>query len=163
MSVQPGPVGLGEGIHDQNPMVVGVGQQELARFRDRNASRFTQAQADRILTRHARFLVPHGPGFKVEETHRTIVAVGNNQPVKLAEFIDAIEKSLGKKARKTLLPLQPGDVADTFADSSKLAQTLGYQPSTSVQKGVKRFVEWYQGDYQKLVRGRKQSSTEEVA
>jgi len=80
-----------------------------------------------------------------------IFNIGNNQPMKLGEYIEAIEDALGKKAHKTLLPLQPGDVPDTYADSSKLTQTLGYQPSTSVRDGVKQFVEWYQGDYQKLV------------
>jgi UDP-glucuronate 4-epimerase len=79
-----------------------------------------------------------------------IFNIGNNQPVQLGEYIEAIEESLGKKARKTLLPLQSGDVPDTYADSSKLAQTLGYQPSTSVREGVKRFVEWYQKHYSEL-------------
>jgi UDP-glucuronate 4-epimerase len=87
-----------------------------------------------------------------------IFNIGNNQPVKLGEYIEAIEETLGKKARKNLLPLQPGDVPDTYANSSKLAQNLGYQPSTSVREGVKRFVEWYLNNHQTLANGRKASS-----
>ena len=70
--------------------------------------------------------------------------------MELGEYINAIEEALGKKANKNLLPLQPGDVPDTYADSSKQVQTLGYQPSTSVRGGVKRFVEWYQENYSEL-------------
>jgi UDP-glucuronate 4-epimerase len=79
-----------------------------------------------------------------------IFNIGNNQPVKLGEYIEAIEEALGKKAIKTLLPLQPGDVPDTYADSTKLTQILGYKPSTSVKKGVKKFVEWYQENNSEL-------------
>ena len=79
-----------------------------------------------------------------------IFNIGNNQLVKLGEYIDAIEESLGKKAIKNLLPLQPGDVPETYADSSKLSKTLGYQPSTSVKEGVKRFTDWYQKIYTEL-------------
>ena len=77
-----------------------------------------------------------------------IFNIGNNQPVKLGEYIEAIEQALGKKAFKKLLPLQPGDVQDTYADSSKLSQTLGYKPSTPVREGVEKFVEWYIKDSQ---------------
>lgn len=73
--------------------------------------------------------------------------IGNNDPVKLGSYIEAIENALGKKAIKEYLPLQPGDVPDTLADSSELQQQYGYQPKTSVDEGVKRFVAWYRSFY----------------
>ena len=76
-----------------------------------------------------------------------IYNIGNNAPVKLSEFIKAIEEALGKKAIKDLLPLQPGDVPDTFADSSELEKATGYKPATSVKEGVTNFVKWYKGFY----------------
>ena len=79
-----------------------------------------------------------------------IFNIGNNQPVKLGEYIEAIEEALDKKALKKILPLQPGDVPDTYADSSKLAQNLGYQPSTPLKEGVKQFVEWFLNDFQSM-------------
>lgn len=69
--------------------------------------------------------------------------IGNNNPVKLSAYIGAIEKALGKKAIKNLLPLQLGDVPDTYADSSKLEDATNYKPSMPVEEGVARFVEWY--------------------
>lgn len=76
-----------------------------------------------------------------------IFNIGNNNPVKLIEYIHAIEKALGKEAILELLPLQPGDVQDTFADSSALEQMVGYKPSVSVDDGVKQFVDWYRDFY----------------
>lgn len=76
-----------------------------------------------------------------------IFNIGNNSPVKLIEYIRAIEKAVGKEAILDLLPLQPGDVPDTFADSSALEKTVGYKPSVSVEDGVKQFVDWYQEFY----------------
>lgn len=77
-----------------------------------------------------------------------IFNIGNNNPVKLIEYIQAIEKALGKKAILELLPLQPGDVPDTFADSTALEQSIGYKPSVSVEDGVQQFVDWYRNFYQ---------------
>lgn len=77
-----------------------------------------------------------------------IFNIGNNNPVKLIEYIHAIEKALGKEAILELLPLQPGDVPDTFADSSALEKMVGYKPSVSVDDGVKQFVDWYRDFYQ---------------
>ena len=77
-----------------------------------------------------------------------IFNIGNNNPVKLIEYIHAIEKALGKKAILELLPLQPGDVPDTFADSTALEQSIGYKPSVSVKDGVQQFVDWYRNFYQ---------------
>ena len=71
--------------------------------------------------------------------------IGNSNPVNLMEFIEAIEESLGKKAIKEFLPMQPGDVPATWADTSDLENDLGYKPNTPVKEGVKRFVEWYRG------------------
>lgn len=72
-----------------------------------------------------------------------IFNIGNNKPVKLAAYVEALENALGRKAIVELLPLQAGDVPDTFADTSALQQAVGYRPGTSVSEGVGRFVEWY--------------------
>jgi UDP-glucuronate 4-epimerase len=71
--------------------------------------------------------------------------IGNNQPVELMHYIEVLEQCLGKSAEKRLLPLQPGDVPDTYADVADLVADLGYQPATSVEDGVGRFVDWYRG------------------
>lgn len=76
-----------------------------------------------------------------------IFNIGNNNPVKLIEYIKAIEKALDKEAIMDLLPLQPGDVPDTFADSTALENAVGYKPSVSVEDGVKQFVDWYRDFY----------------
>lgn len=73
--------------------------------------------------------------------------IGNNNPVHLMHFIEVLETCLGKKAEKKLLPLQPGDVPDTYADVDDLARDLRYRPSTTVEKGIARFVEWYKDYY----------------
>lgn len=70
--------------------------------------------------------------------------IGNSNPVNLMEFIEAIEESLGKKAIKEFLPMQPGDVPATWADTTDLENDLGYKPNTPVKEGVRRFVEWYE-------------------
>ena len=72
-----------------------------------------------------------------------IYNIGNNAPVQLADFIAALEKALGRAAIQELLPMQPGDVPDTFADSSRLARAVNWSPGTPVEEGVARFVEWY--------------------
>ena len=69
--------------------------------------------------------------------------IGNNSPVNLIEYITAIEQAVGKPAIKEMLPLQAGDVPDTFADVTALIEAVGYQPSTPVQEGVNHFVEWF--------------------
>jgi UDP-glucuronate 4-epimerase len=76
-----------------------------------------------------------------------IYNIGNNQPVELMRYIECIEQSLGKQAQKNLLPLQAGDVPDTFADVEDLVQDVGYKPATPVDEGVRRFIEWYVGYY----------------
>lgn len=69
--------------------------------------------------------------------------IGNNEPVKLTEYIEAVEEALQMLAVRELLPLQPGDVPDTFADVSELTAQVGYRPATPVREGVRRFVQWY--------------------
>ncbi len=73
--------------------------------------------------------------------------IGNNQPVELLTYIELIEDCLGIKAEKNLLPLQPGDVPDTFADVDDLTRDVGYRPSTPVSEGIARFVAWYREFY----------------
>ncbi|ASM17060.1 MULTISPECIES: NAD-dependent epimerase [Serratia] len=74
--------------------------------------------------------------------------IGNNTPVKLMEYITALEQALGVTARKNMLPMQPGDVMDTSADTAELYRDIGFKPETSVEEGVKRFVDWYKAFYQ---------------
>ena len=73
--------------------------------------------------------------------------IGNNNPVELMTFIETIEKCLGKKAKKKLLPLQAGDVPATYADVDDLMNDVGFKPATPIEEGVGRFVEWYQKYY----------------
>ena len=74
-----------------------------------------------------------------------IYNIGNSQPVELLEFIATLEKHLGIEATKNMLPMQPGDVEATYADVSALQKDTGYQPSVSIDEGVRRFVEWFKG------------------
>ena len=76
-----------------------------------------------------------------------IFNIGNNQPVELNHFIEAIEDALGKKAIKNLLPLQPGDVEETFANVDQLQQEVGFKPATSIKDGIQSFVDWYREYY----------------
>ena len=73
--------------------------------------------------------------------------IGNNSPVELMDYIAAIEKALNRKATLDLLPLQPGDVPDTYADVTDLVTEFGYRPQTPVEQGVANFVDWYKGYY----------------
>ena len=73
--------------------------------------------------------------------------IGNHQPVELLRYIEVLESCLGRKAERNLLPLQPGDVPDTYADVEALRRDTGYSPSTSIETGVARFVAWYRKFY----------------
>ncbi len=73
--------------------------------------------------------------------------IGNSSPVQLMDYIAAIEKAVGKKAQLNLLPLQPGDVERTVADTTDLARDVGFAPGTPVEQGIARFVEWYREYY----------------
>jgi len=76
-----------------------------------------------------------------------IYNIGNQRPVPLLRYIEVLEECLGRRAQKNFLPMQLGDVADTWADAEALARDVGYRSSTSMEEGVKRFVEWYLGYY----------------
>jgi UDP-glucuronate 4-epimerase len=76
-----------------------------------------------------------------------IYNIGNNKPVELMEYIGFLEEALDRKAQMNLLPLQPGDVPDTYADVTDLVRDTGYCPDTPVSEGVARFVDWYRGFY----------------
>ncbi|WP_442498579.1 NAD-dependent epimerase [Methylobacter sp. sgz302048] len=69
--------------------------------------------------------------------------IGNQNPVELSAYIETLEKALGKTAEKQLLPLQPGDVPDTYADVEALVEDVGYKPNTPIEKGIGKFVDWY--------------------
>ena len=75
--------------------------------------------------------------------------IGNSKPVELMEYINAVEKALNKKAILNMLPLQPGDVIETYADVEDLIQNFGYKPSTSIEEGVENFINWYINYYKK--------------
>lgn len=77
-----------------------------------------------------------------------IYNIGNNQPVQLLDFIETLEKCLGKKAIKNFLPMQDGDVPATYADVDDLMQDVGFKPSTSIKEGIQKFVDWYLDFYQ---------------
>lgn len=76
-----------------------------------------------------------------------IYNIGNNKPVKLMYFIEILEHLLGKKAKKEFLPMQQGDVYQTFADISKLEHKVGFKPSTGIETGLSKFVKWYKEYY----------------
>ena len=73
--------------------------------------------------------------------------MGNHNPVQLMDFISIIEKALGREAKKNFLPLQPGDVPETYADVTDLTHDIGFRPGTPIGEGVDRFVAWYREYY----------------
>ena len=75
--------------------------------------------------------------------------IGNNNPVDLMKFIGVLEDCLGKKAEKNLLPMQPGDVPETYADVDDLTEDAGFKPSTPIEEGIRKFVDWYREYYGK--------------
>lgn len=82
-----------------------------------------------------------------EKQNYRLYNIGNGKPVKLLDFIKAVEKSIGKKAEKEMLPMQPGDVEQTWADTTALETDYNYKPNTDIQVGVDEFVEWYKDYY----------------
>jgi len=74
--------------------------------------------------------------------------IGNNQPVALEDFIAAIEDAAGVKAQKNYLPMQAGDVYQTFADVTKLTTAVDFKPATALTLGMQRFVDWFKGSVQ---------------
>jgi UDP-glucuronate 4-epimerase len=73
--------------------------------------------------------------------------IGNNNPVELMQFIACIEKAVGREAKKNFLPIQPGDVPKTYANVDALVDDVGFKPSTPIEVGIPRFVEWYRSYY----------------
>ncbi len=90
---------------------------------------------------------PMHPSPATSSAPYRVYNIGNNAPVELLRYIEVLEDCLGRKAERNLLPLQPGDVPDTYADVSALTRDTGYAPSTPIETGVKRFVEWYREFY----------------
>jgi UDP-glucuronate 4-epimerase len=93
-------------------------------------------------------LIHHPPGETDGELHR-IVNIGRSSPVNLLTFIKLLEKYLGKEAEKNFLPIQPGDVPSTWADTTELKKITGYSPSTDLEEGIRKFVDWYKS-YQRI-------------
>ena len=90
---------------------------------------------------------PLTPNTGTSSAPYRVYNIGNHQPVELTRYIEVIERCLGRKAEKIMKPLQPGDVPDTYADVTELMQDTGYSPSTPVEVGVQRFVDWYRDYY----------------
>lgn len=86
---------------------------------------------------------PNSDDASVSSAPYKIYNIGNNNPVKLMDFISALENKIGKVAEKNYLPLQAGDVPSTYADVSDLIRDLDYKPETSIQDGIDQFVDWY--------------------
>ncbi|MGH1462423.1 MAG: NAD-dependent epimerase [Neptuniibacter sp.] len=79
-----------------------------------------------------------------------VLNIGNSTPTPLMDYINAVESALGLEAKKNFLPMQPGDVPATNSDTSELDRLVGFKPSTTVDEGVKKFVEWYKNNYKDL-------------
>ncbi|MEP7044123.1 MAG: NAD-dependent epimerase [Dokdonella sp.] len=90
---------------------------------------------------------PLNPNAASSTAPYRVYNIGNHQPVELAHYIEVLEAKLNKKAEKILLPLQPGDVPDTYADVEELSRDTGYSPATTVETGIGRFVDWYRDFY----------------
>ena len=78
-----------------------------------------------------------------------IYNIGNHNPVRLMDFITVLEKAIGREAEKNFMPMQPGDVYETYADVTELMKDVGFRPSTSIETGIQNFADWYLKDYYK--------------
>lgn len=96
-------------------------------------------------------LIDNGFSDSKDEVPHRVFNIGNNKPVKLGDFIDVIESELGIKAKKNMLPMQPGDVPVTYADIDPLIEEIDFKPETSIEEGLKNFVGWYK-EYYKVER-----------
>ncbi len=106
----------------------------------------------RVLDKPAAPCINFEPNQPLPHTSKApyrIFNIGNGNPLPLMNFIDAIEESLGVTANKIYMPLQAGDVTETFADNRALDEWIGFKPQTGVREGVKHFVDWYQTHYSK--------------
>lgn len=90
---------------------------------------------------------PKNPDSATSSAPYRVYNIGNNSPVDLVRYIEVLEDKLGKKAKKNLLPLQAGDVPDTYADVSDLVRDVNYKPETTIEEGIGRFVDWYREFY----------------
>ena len=104
------------------------------------------AAADRIATGDEKFDASK-PDVASSSAPWRLYNIGCSRPVQLLRYIEVLEQCLGKKAKTEMLPLQLGDVPDTFADTSDLARDMNYQPSTTIDIGVAKFVQWYRDYY----------------
>ncbi|MCI4660923.1 MAG: SDR family NAD(P)-dependent oxidoreductase [Neomegalonema sp.] len=91
--------------------------------------------------------IPEGDSLSPVAPFR-VVNIGNSAPVKLLDFVDEIEKAIGKKAIRNYMPMQKGDVPSTFANADLLKTLTGYKPETTIEEGIRQFVEWYRDYYQ---------------
>ena len=87
------------------------------------------------------------PGPGTSAAPYRLYNIGNNNPVQLMDFIALLETALGKKAQMNFLPMQPGDVPETYADIDDLTEDIGYLPATRIEDGIARFIDWYRGYY----------------
>lgn len=87
------------------------------------------------------------PAENEKGVHYQLYNIGNNKPVKLMEFVETLERCLGREAKKEYLPMQPGDVYQTYADVSDLMRDYDFKPDTSIEEGLQKFVDWYRGYY----------------
>ena len=94
---------------------------------------------------------PHWSGRKPDPGTSTapyrVYNIGHHQPVELLHFIEVLERALGKRAEKRLLPLQAGDIPATWADVADLMKDVGFRPATTIEEGIPRFVAWYREYY----------------
>ena len=86
---------------------------------------------------------PHHPDPATSFAPYRLYNIGNTKPVELMYYIDVLERKLGKKAIKNFLPMQDGEVTDTYSDVTDLVETVGYKPSTAIETGINNFVDWY--------------------
>ena len=92
-------------------------------------------------------LLEHPPEADAAGDRYKVYNIGNNKPEKLMHFIEVLEQCLGREAKKEYLPMQPGDVYQTYADVDDLIADFGFKPETSIEEGLGKFVEWYKGYY----------------
>lgn len=88
-------------------------------------------------------VVEHTPNLNMDGVSYRIYNIGCSSPIKLMDFIQTIEQAIGKTAQKNFLPMQPGDVYQTYADTSRLEKELNYKPCVSLHEGIARFIKWY--------------------
>jgi UDP-glucuronate 4-epimerase len=92
-------------------------------------------------------VLKNSPNKRNEKVPYALYNIGNSKPIDLLEFIKILESKLGKEAKKEMLPLQDGDVHETYADVSALQNDFGYKPNTNIEAGIEQFVNWYKEHY----------------